>query len=194
MAERRAQLRSQPDAESALLGVAHIERTGSGIKDEYAVDHARLRVAMKRKRLGLLADDPIARIIEREARPDHGGLLLVARFLYALQDHVAVCLVPVIRVVFVENRLLPEVQAVYVSVAEVQGPLVGLERAGFRITRGSVVLDRESPGDDVAGGRPQRHQIRLGPLGIEIISGEGLPVDIDVDLMLGAFQLNRGTD
>src|SRR3954451_24693869 len=83
-----------------------------------------------------------------------------------LQCGMAICLMSVVSVKFVEDRFLPEIEAVNIAMAEVQGPLMRLESRPSRLA-GHVVADGKSPGDDLARGCAQRHQIRLRGFGTE---------------------------
>jgi hypothetical protein len=105
----------------------------------------------------------------------------------------AVVLVTMIRVELVEHRFLPEVETIHVAVAEVERPLMWLECATSRETR-YIVPNGEPPRHDFTRGGPQGHQVGLCHFGIEIVRRERFPIDLDIDLILTARQLDRSTD
>src|SRR5258708_39327586 len=106
-----------------------------------------MSVSMEYERLRLLTDNPVARIVQREARQYGRRLLLLMRFCRAFQRHVTIGLMAVIPVVLIEDRLLPKVEAIDVTVAKIERPLMGLEGTPLRLT-GYIVPNGESPRDD----------------------------------------------
>src|SRR6185437_13307508 len=114
---------------------------------------------------------------------DDGRLAAAIGLLNALQNHVAVCLVAMIRIIVIEDRLLPKVKSIYISVPEIKRPLVRFKRRGFRVAFGSVISNRKIACHNPAGGSAQRHQVGLRYLGIKIVRGEWFSIDADIDLM-----------
>src|SRR5256885_1131596 len=106
-----------------------------------------MSVSTERERLRLLTDYTVIRVVQSEARQD--GLWLLTNFGCAFEGHMAVGLMTVIAIILIEDRLLPKVEAIDVTVAKIERALMGLEGAALRLA-GYVVTDGESTGDDVA--------------------------------------------
>src|SRR5690348_8407784 len=95
------------------------------------------------KGLSLSRDFPLRRVSQAEI----GGNAL-SFCLNVEKLGMTVGLILMVRIVVIEDRFLPEVQTVHISMAPVQRALMRFERRRLRIARRGIVFNRKSACDD----------------------------------------------
>ena len=158
-----------------------------GFHGELAVNQTPLIVAAEGVGLRLLPNDAVARSEEFECRPDASAFRPAFSPLDSLQPHPPVILPAMVAIVFREHFLLPEVEAIHISVSEIERPLVRLERGRPRICGTHVIANWKSPGNDCSVGRAQRHQVGLGGFRSDEVCRKWLAGDADVNRVVLPF-------
>src|SRR5947208_10126643 len=94
-------------------------------------------------------------------------------------------------VVMIEGLLLPKIQPVDISVAPVQGTLMGLEGRRLWVPSGGVVLYREVARHHHSCCRSQGHHVWLRYIRQKVIRRERLAADRNLDSIVLPPELDR---